>query len=179
RHYVNFRNDEKFPIFAGLPGENDINLTFYDAADGFSYIPRKHWCFLAEIIDIESLFRVKLIVQDKAGATVPVAFHTDGRGTEFAPSQLRSGYTVAILYAHRHSFLDLTIGIRQEEYCGVKFFPAALAELLGLSDRSCQATGWNDKGHKRDCKLIRDDDLQAMFLMDWGHFDGFVKFPLR
>jgi hypothetical protein len=120
RHYVNFRNDEKFPIFAGLPGENDINLTFYDAADGFSYMPRKHWCFLAEIIDIESLFRVKLIVQDKAGATVPVAFHTDGRGTEFAPSQLRSGYTVAILYAHRHSFLDLTIGIRQEEYCGVK-----------------------------------------------------------
>ncbi len=80
-------------------------------------MPRKHWCFLAEIIDIESLFRVKLIVQDKAGVTVPVAFHTDGRGTEFAPSQL---HTVAILYAHQHSFLDLTIGIRQEEYCGAK-----------------------------------------------------------
>ncbi len=39
--------------------------------------------------------------------------------------------------------------------------------------------GWNDKGHKRDCKLIRDDDLRAMFAMDWAHFDGFVKFPLR
>ena len=39
--------------------------------------------------------------------------------------------------------------------------------------------GWNDKGHKRDCKLITDDDLRAMFAMDWAHFDGFVKFPLR
>ncbi len=117
---MDFRNNETFPIFAGLPGDIDIDLTFYDAADGFTYGPRKHWCFLAEITDIESFLRVRLIVRDKAGATVPVAFYTDGRGAEFAPSQLQSGYTVAILYAHQHSFLDGTIGIRQEEYCGVK-----------------------------------------------------------
>jgi hypothetical protein len=96
--------------------------------------------------------RVKLIVQDKAGSTVPVAFYTDGRGTEFA--QLQPGSTVAILYAHQHGFLDLTAGIRQEEYCGVKvdlsnlhypkdvgilnisqIISATLAELLQLSDR--------------------------------------------
>jgi hypothetical protein len=75
---------------------------------------------LAEIIDIELFVRVKLIVRDKAGASVPVSFHTDGRGTEFAPSHMQSGYTVVILYAQQHGFLDLTTGIRQEEIDGVK-----------------------------------------------------------
>jgi hypothetical protein len=86
RQYANFRNEETFPTFVGLPRDDDINLTFYNTVDGFSYMPRKHWCFLAEIIDIKQFIRVKLIVQDKAGTTVLVAFHTDGQGIEFAPS---------------------------------------------------------------------------------------------
>ncbi|PMD64277.1 uncharacterized protein K444DRAFT_308370 [Hyaloscypha bicolor E] len=40
--YANFRNEETFPTFAGLPGENDINLAYYDTVDGFTYRPRKH-----------------------------------------------------------------------------------------------------------------------------------------
>ncbi|KAJ9130675.1 hypothetical protein NKR23_g12079 [Pleurostoma richardsiae] len=213
QQYANFRNEETFPTFASLQGEDDINMRFYDTADGFNYTPRKHWCFLAEIVDIEQFIRVKLIVRDVAGATVPVAFHTDDRGTEFAHSQLRPGYTIAILYAHQHGFLDFTTGIRQEEYCGI--ISTTLAELFQLSDlvhqystgldikrchgcdeqkaslqkcsrcsifgycnKSCQITGWHDRGHKRDCKVIRDNDLQAMFLLDWDHFEGFVKFPL-
>lgn len=123
QQYVNFRNEDTFPTFSGLPGDDDINLAFYNTRDGFSYVPRKHWCFLAEIIDIELFIRVHLIVRDKAGTTVRVAFHTDGRGTEFTPSQLQPGYTVAILYAHQHTFLDLRTGIRQEEYCTVKVWP--------------------------------------------------------
>jgi hypothetical protein len=118
RQYANFRNEESFPTFAGLPGDNDINLAFYNTTDGYHYTPRKHWCFLAEITDIEQFLRVKLTVRDKAGATVPVAFHTDGRGTEFA--QLQPRHTIAILYAQQHGFLDLTTGIRQEEYNGIK-----------------------------------------------------------
>ncbi|KAK4179771.1 hypothetical protein QBC36DRAFT_179262 [Triangularia setosa] len=138
QQYANFRSEETFPTFTGLPEENDINLAFYDTVDGFSYMPRKHWCFLAEIIDIEQFIRVKLIVQDKAGTMVPVAFHTDGRGTEFA--ELQPGSTVAILYAHQHGFLDLTAGIRQEEYCGVKVdlsnlhYPKDLGILKYFSD---------------------------------------------
>ncbi|RYP61730.1 hypothetical protein DL770_009731 [Monosporascus sp. CRB-9-2] len=120
QRYANFRNEETFPTFAGLPGENDIDLPFYDTVDGFTYTPRKHWCFLTEIMDVELFIRVRLIVKDKAGTMVPVAFHTDDRGTEFAPSQLRPGYTVAILYAQQHDFLDLTTGIRQEQCDGIK-----------------------------------------------------------
>ena len=119
RQYANFRNEEIFPAFVGLPRDDDINVTFYNTVDGFNRMPRKHWCFLAEIIDIERFIRVKLIVRDKAGTTVPVDFHTD-RGIEFALTQLQPGYTIAILYAHQHGFLDFTTGIRQEEYCAVK-----------------------------------------------------------
>jgi hypothetical protein len=118
RQHANFRNEETFPTFAGLPGEDDIDRAFYDTTDGFRYIPRKHGCFLAEIIDIEQFLRVKLTVRDKAGATVPVAFHTDGRGAEL--TQLQPGHTIAILYAQQHGFLDFTTGIRQEEYNGIK-----------------------------------------------------------
>ena len=54
RQYANFRNEETFLTFVGLPRDDDINLTFYNTVDGFNYMPRKHWCFLAEIIDIEA-----------------------------------------------------------------------------------------------------------------------------
>lgn len=121
QQYANFRNGETFPTFASLPGDSYIDLAFYDTADGFSFMPRKHWCFLAEITDVEQLIRVKLTVRDKAGATLPVAFYPDGRGTVFAPwQQLRPGYTVAILYAHQHDFLDFTRGIRQEDDCAIR-----------------------------------------------------------
>jgi hypothetical protein len=118
--YADFRNEKTFPTFDGLPQEDDVDLTFYDTVNEFHYMPRKHWCFLGEIIDVEALFRVRLIVQDKTGTKLPVAFYTDGRGIELAPSQLQRGYTVAILYAHQHSFLDFTTGIRQEEIGGVQ-----------------------------------------------------------
>lgn len=120
QQYADFRNEEAFPTFYNLPGDNDIDLAFYRTVDGFSYMPQKHWCFLAEIVDVELFIRLRLIVRDKAGITIPVAFHTEGRGSEFAPFELQRGYTVAILYAHEHGFLDLTTGIRLEEDCAVK-----------------------------------------------------------
>ncbi|KAK4460440.1 hypothetical protein QBC42DRAFT_272359 [Cladorrhinum samala] len=51
-------------------------------------------------------------------------------------------------------------------------------QLILAFYKSCQANGWNDRGHKRDCKLIRDNGLRAMFAMDWDRFDGAVEFPL-
>lgn len=77
------------------------------------YHPTRHWCLLAEITDIENFFRLRLLVKDHRGGAFPITFYLrDG-----APDvrQYRVGQTVAILYAHRHGFLDMTIGIRQEE----------------------------------------------------------------
>lgn len=111
---ANLRDHDVFPTFADLPHENEINLAFYRTSNGFSYTPKKQ-CSLAEITDVESFIRLRLIVRDKAGREVPVAFYTDGSGGEIPQSQLRRGHTVAILYAHQHGFLDLTTGIRLEE----------------------------------------------------------------
>jgi len=135
QQYANFRDSQIFPTFASLPEDYSIDLTFYNTINGFIFIPRKHWCFLAEIVEVELFLRLRLTVRDKAGVMVPIAFYTEGRGSEFALSRLQPGHTIAILYAHQHDFLDLTTGIRQEECCEVKILPLALAELLKLNDR--------------------------------------------
>lgn len=124
--YADLRSETAFPLFDGLPEENDISLEFYESAGGFSYRPRKHWCFLAEIIDVENIFRLRLIVKDKFGRTVPIAFYTDDRGLELDPSYIREGFTVAILYAEQHGFLDLSVGIRHENPTVIKVRPPEL-----------------------------------------------------
>ncbi|KAL2017224.1 hypothetical protein VTK56DRAFT_2383 [Thermocarpiscus australiensis] len=50
--------------------------------------------------------------------------------------------------------------------------------LFWYCNKSCQTTGWNERGHKRDCKIIRDNDLQSIFLLDWDRFEDYLKFPL-
>ncbi|KAK3353830.1 hypothetical protein B0T25DRAFT_545443 [Lasiosphaeria hispida] len=133
KQYANFRDKTFFPDFADLPNEDDIDLDFYYSTDGFRYTPQKSWCFMAEIVSIENFVRLRLIV--KSGRTnVPIAFYTDDRGAEFA-SQARVGYTVAVMYANQHPFLDLTTGIRVEAPITVQIIPMKLAELLALSDR--------------------------------------------
>jgi hypothetical protein len=109
------RSKTAFPAFDGLPEENNVSLEFYESADGSSYRPRKHWCFLAEIIDVEKFLRLRLIVKDKSGRIVPIAFYTDDRGLELDPLYAQEGFTVAILYAEQHGFLDLSVGIRHED----------------------------------------------------------------
>ncbi|KAI0376802.1 hypothetical protein F5Y04DRAFT_265781 [Hypomontagnella monticulosa] len=212
--YADLRNEATFPPFDELPDENDLSLEFYQSADGFSFRPRKHWCFLAEITDVERFLRLRLIVQDKDHQKIPIAFHTDDRGLEMDPSSLQEGFTVAVLYAEQHGFLDMSIGIRLENPTGIKIFPISLNDLFILSDKmqryatiekgmrtcqgcnkksatlkkcarcdlfwycdkSCQVTGWKDKGHKGDCKLLKDPDLRKLFLMKWDIYEDHERF---
>ncbi|KAK0617771.1 hypothetical protein B0T17DRAFT_496265 [Bombardia bombarda] len=55
----------------------------------------------------------------------------------------------------------------------------ARCSLFWYCDKNCQTTGWHQKGHKVDCKQLKDDDLRAMFLLNWDSLDDFVTFPLR
>lgn len=152
---ADLRDQEAFPAFSSLPMEHDIDLKFFVSPDGFSYHPRRHWCLLAEIVEVEHIFRVRLLAKDRAGHVIPIAFYTDGSGREVPSSQLRKGYTVAILYAEQHGFLDLSNGVRHEDAKFLKvswlgpletqaqakssqfaqIFPASLAKLLSISDR--------------------------------------------
>jgi hypothetical protein len=108
---VDFRNRTTFPGFIDLPDEN---------GDGFTYRPRRHWLFLAEIVDFATLLRLQIDIKDVDGTTVPLFFYTDGRGSELAPSQVQKGYTIAILYAQRHAFMFSEQGIRHEEPTNIK-----------------------------------------------------------
>ncbi|KAL1967443.1 hypothetical protein VTN77DRAFT_3228 [Rasamsonia byssochlamydoides] len=117
-----------FPTLAHLPSAHNIDVDFYDTADGTFYRPTRHWCFLAEIVDIQFFVRLMLIVRDRAGYRVPIHFYTDERGSDFLTRccasnqqlQPQPGYTVAILYAHRYRFWDFSVGIRQEQVDSIK-----------------------------------------------------------
>lgn len=122
--YADLRNEATFPPFDGLPDENELSLDFYQSADGFSFRPRKHWCFLAEITDVERFLRLRLIAQDKNNQSIPIAFHTDDRGFELDPLSLQEGFTVAVLYAEQHGFLDMSVGIRHENPSMMKVKPS-------------------------------------------------------
>ena len=76
--------------------------------------------FLAEIVDFGTLVRLQMDIKDIDGRTIPLFFYTDGRGSELAPSQVRKGYTAAILYAQRHTFMNSETGIRHEEPTNIK-----------------------------------------------------------
>jgi hypothetical protein len=112
--YADLRSEKTFPSFNNLPGDNDVDLEFFQSADGFSYYPPKHWGFLAEIASFGWLVRLSFFVKDKNGVDVPIHFHTDDRGRELDPAYIEEGYNVAVLYAEQHGFIDLSIGIRHE-----------------------------------------------------------------
>lgn len=45
--------------------------------------------------------------------------------------------------------------------------------------KACQEAGWNEKGHKANCKLLKDSDLRGLFLLKWDEFENHVPFPLH
>ncbi|KAI1419748.1 hypothetical protein F5Y12DRAFT_720345 [Xylaria sp. FL1777] len=212
----NLRRRAIFPGFIDLLDENAIDLEFYESNNTESYQPRRHWCFLAEIVDFATLFRLQMEIKDVDGTKIPLYFYTSSRGRELDPAQVKQGHTVAILYAERHQFMSCESGIRHEDPRMIKIFPLSLDKLLALSDqfqqfsteldgirmchgcgkkaaslqrcgkclsfwycdRACQVAGWNEKGHKADCKLLKDPDLRGLFVFNWDKFDNHIRFPL-
>jgi hypothetical protein len=52
--------------------------------------------------------------------------------------------------------------------------------LFCYCDAACHAAGWNQKGHKEDCKLLRDPDLSTLMKVGPGGLLGaeLIWFPL-
>ena len=105
----NLNNPHTFPAFFNLPSEYDINDTYFSSAK-----PRKHWCFLGQVVRSDILVRLMLQVEDKKGHEILVAFHTDDRGAMFQPL-CTPGSTIAVLYATQHTFAFSPPGLRLEE----------------------------------------------------------------
>lgn len=36
--------------------------------------------------------------------------------------------------------------------------------------RECQVVGWNTKGHKATCKLLKNRELKSLLTLDWDSF---------
>ena len=117
--YANLRDERIFPTFTLCPDENDIAFDFYTPIVHILR-PKRHWCLLAEITDVEHFIRMRLVTKDKSGEEFPIAFYLDEGGAGLDWTRFQVGRTIAILYPHQHGFLDLTVGIRQEAASCVK-----------------------------------------------------------
>jgi hypothetical protein len=243
--FTNLRNREIFPAFTSLPLRSGLV-----EATPASF----HWCFLGEIVGSMTLHHLELKLTDVDNYSLPLHFNTDGLGTEVVIEQIRQGYTVAVLYARRQTFMHGDPGIKLVDpkmlkvrisqshdllqgvltYSGItKIFSVSLNELLELSDRiqqssgkdgtktchgcgktatlpnrcgrcslfwycdnvrprstlltsketdilcqNCQKTGWNERGHKGDCKLLKDPELRGLFVREWDEVDTRMQFHL-
>jgi hypothetical protein len=123
-------DDAFFLDFDALPDENDVDLSFYQTTNGFYFRPRRHWCYIAEIVEVEQFLRLRLIGRDRSGHEIPIAFYTDFRGSEMLSQLLQKGNTVVVLYAYQHAFLDFTAGLRVEEQKTFKVMSPALNWLV-------------------------------------------------
>ena len=156
---ADLRSRATFPGFINLPDKNDIDPEFYENSDIGAYRPRRHWCFLGEIVDFATLYHLEMEIVDVDGGKVPLHFYTDGRGSELAPAQVQRGYIVAVLYATCHVFKFGEPGIRHEDPQMIKvpqklpiyiikfdsyllterdvtqIFPISLRNLLALNDQ--------------------------------------------
>jgi hypothetical protein len=97
----NLRNLTSFPPFSALPGD-----------DG-------RWCYLGEIEDYAGFIRLVLETRDRDGKGATVALYTPDSGKSLQNS-CKKGYTVAVLDAHQHSFLDGRHGVRVEDDESIK-----------------------------------------------------------
>ncbi|KAF1837624.1 hypothetical protein BDW02DRAFT_627740 [Decorospora gaudefroyi] len=62
-------------------------------------------------------------------------------------------------------------GIRTCHGCGKKASSLnryGKCSLFWYCDSGCQRTGWEDRGHKPDCKLLKRPDLRGLFFLKWA-----------
>ncbi|KAG6313987.1 hypothetical protein E4U44_002180 [Claviceps purpurea] len=129
---------------------------------------KRHWYFLGQILRVEHLQHLVFSLRDMHGKERPLHFCTNERGRELTTSQCQEGYTVAVIDAVQDAFeagdSETQPGIRLEDTRMIK---------------RCQKAGWNSKGHKTDCKFLKDPDLRALFLFKWDEAQVCDGFPLR
>ena len=132
-----------FPNFENLPEDNDLDLRYYRESPSGVYVQSHSWCFLGEVVNDEfaqlSALRNRVIVKDRTGKEdIPVAFYPESGSFDF--TTLRRGRTLCVMFAQRHMFLDLTVGLRVEELDTVQVIKCSLSDLLALSKRYSQCS---------------------------------------
>lgn len=139
---TNLRNERTFPTFADCP-EREVNLDFYHVIDSNFLKPKRHWCLLAEITEIETSLRVKLMIRDKAGVELPMFVFVEGSYGDIwirpgdshrNKEHFRVGHCVAILYPHRQDFLGGMVGIQHDVESWAKVSTKRITGVMGHTD---------------------------------------------
>ena len=118
-----FKNEQThFPTFTSLPDDSDVDLRYFDEECPGVYGPVKHWCLLAEIVELVPYLRPMFTVKDKAGKQFLVSMYLDNDVAlpDFWHKHCIPGNVVAIMYANSHNFMDGQTGIRVEEVGTIK-----------------------------------------------------------
>ena len=93
------------------------------------------WCFLAKIVTVTAPFSAPvlhhLLVRDRTGKELPVYFYPECGSFDY--TELRVGRTVAILFAERHDFLNLSMGVRIENLDTLRVVNCSLGDLFEIS----------------------------------------------
>ena len=112
-----------FPVFPDLPGDDDLDLRYYDDPGSYGVIgPIKHWCLLVEIVQKIPYLRPTFKVKDKDNNELLVVFYFDNdvKMPAIWEKRCKEGGVMAIMYAVAHDFLDGQHGVRVEEVENVK-----------------------------------------------------------
>lgn len=181
---LGLRNHWNFPPFAYLQDENDVDLSYYAETEGSYFSPIRHWAIVGEIVETSFFIRPRARIQTLYGEQFQVNFHLEDAAMPrfFQWEDMKPGSSLCILYPKRHTFLDMTEGIRQENAETVMVFPAPLAVLVEevnahtISSSSptrccfnCGAKETNEKKLKRcsRCKIAVYCDKDGCQLPHW------------
>ncbi|KAF2667580.1 SET domain-containing protein [Microthyrium microscopicum] len=162
REPKDLRDHANFPSFYELPVPGAPDSDFHETDNPEK--PLRHWCFLAEILSVEYKSRHIVKVKDVAGNLVSVVFGTNDLGERLLTvneQELKVGWTVAVLYGEQHA--------ESERVC--------VQDQARLME--CEDYGWNEKGHRSDCDLLKDQGLASFLMFDWHDFHRFIQFPIE
>lgn len=109
-------NPDYFPVFRDIPGDHEYNDRYYVETGTSSATYKKKWCLLGEITQADAFPRPRLVVSDRTGISFVVALYLDRSvNASRILSKFKTGYTVAIMTALGHYFLDGSAGCRIED----------------------------------------------------------------
>eukprot|EP00879_Flechtneria_rotunda_P008613 GHRR01009025.1.p1 GENE.GHRR01009025.1~~GHRR01009025.1.p1 ORF type:complete len:215 (+),score=50.31 GHRR01009025.1:357-1001(+) len=130
-------NTQYFPTFAMLPlADEYVDPEYYQDCGGGTMLPKKHWCYFAEIHD-DSLshmpdFFHRVEVRDLTGSCNSILFSPDQDIMEYW--RLKRGSTVFVRYATKAYFSDLMTQVIKVDDCNyVKVVSCPMDDLIMLS----------------------------------------------
>ncbi|RYP45127.1 hypothetical protein DL768_008485 [Monosporascus sp. mg162] len=176
-----FKNRDFFPSFRDCPADEWDERFFREDEPG---IHCKQWCLLGEIIQADTIIRPRLVTKDYKGDSFVVAFYPDDeddmprilKDFKIMPLKLNEvmamnkeviEYTPAEGAPRRcHTCGEVKEGL---DRCGG-------CTLFSYCNRECQVKAWNEKGHKRFCKALKNKNVRDMHFLDYDDSSDCVSF---